>query len=344
MSGLRLRRLGTTGVEVSELGLGALTFGRETDEATSSRIVDIYAEAGGNLIDTADVYNDSEEVLGRILRGRRDDFVLATKVGLPTQGPNRVGASRVHLVRQCERSLRRLDTEWIDLYQVHVWDPVTPLDETVSALDDLVRSGKVRYVGVSNWAAWQIAKGLGVAALGQRQAFCSLSPQYSLLERDVERELMPLCLSEGLAVLPWSPLGGGVLSGKYRRDDPPPEGSRAARLSNSTASVQRRLADERSFTIVQAVQDVSDATGRSSAQVALNWLLDRPAVTAPIIGVRSLQQLENNLDAAGWRLDPEHRRRLDEVSAVTLGYPHDWNQVYGIRQGAKPAREISGVH
>jgi aryl-alcohol dehydrogenase-like predicted oxidoreductase len=343
MTGLRLRSFGRTGLQVSELGLGALTFGRETDEATSSRMVDVYADHGGNLADTADVYNDSEEVLGRILRGRRDRFVVATKVGLPGAGVNREGASRVHLVRQCEASLRRLGTEWIDLYQLHVWDPLTPLEETFSTLDSLVRSGKVRYVGVSNWAAWQIAKALGVAELRRLEPISSLSPQYNLAERDVERELVPLCLSENVAILPWSPLGGGVLTGKYRPGAPAPEGSRATRASNSTASMQRRLSDERTVAVVQAAQEVAEATGRSVAQVALNWLVDRPGVTAPVIGARTVEQLEQNLGATGWQLTDEQRQHLDAVSHVPLGYPYEWNDVYGIRQGAKPAREIAGV-
>jgi aryl-alcohol dehydrogenase-like predicted oxidoreductase len=343
---LTLRPLGRSGVLVSEFCLGALTFGRESDERTSGELLDIYLAEGGNLIDTADVYGDSEILLGRLLRSRRDDVLLASKAGLPygaDGGPNELGASRHHLRNRVERSLRRLGTDHLDLYQVHCWDPLTPLEQTLSTLDDLVRAGTVRYVGVSNFTGWQVAKAMGVARLGGWAPLVSVSPQYSLSERGAERDLLPACLDESLAVLPYSPLGGGLLSGKYLDQDTPPDESRGARLSASTASLRRRLGDERHRTVGAAVREVAAAIGRTPAQVALNWVLHRPGVTAPLLGARTPEQLRENLGAAGWQLETTHRLQLDEASAIELGYPHDWLEHYGIRQGAKPDREVTGV-
>src|SRR5207253_2408346 len=216
------RQLGSTGIRVSELCLGTMTFGREADEPTSRKLVDRFLETGGNFVDTADVYaeGESEEITGRALQGRRDDVVLTTKVRFPTgPGVNDVGASRRHIRMGIEASLRRLGTEWIDLYQIHCWDARTPLEETLSTLDDLVHEGKIRYAGASNYTAWQLAKSLGLAAGRGWDGFVSLQPEYSLITRDIERELLPLCREEGLAVLPWSPLAGGVLTWKYREGE-----------------------------------------------------------------------------------------------------------------------------
>lgn len=343
---LTLRPLGRSGVLVSEFCLGALTFGREADERVSAELLDIYLGEGGNLIDTADVYGESEILLGRLLGARRDEVLLASKAGLPygaAGGANELGASRLHLRSRVERSLRRLGTDHLDLYQVHCWDPLTPLEETLSTLDDLVHAGKVRYVGVSNFTGWQVSKAMGVARLGGWTPLVSVSPQYSLSERGAERDLLPACIDESLAVLPYSPLGGGLLSGKYLGSDAPPGETRAARLSASTASLRRRLSDERQHAVASAVREVASAVGRTPAQVALNWVLHRPGVTAPLLGARTPDQLRENLTAAGWRLDEEHRAQLDQVSAIELGYPHDWLEHYGIRQGAKPDREVTGV-
>ncbi|HEY3097122.1 MAG TPA: aldo/keto reductase, partial [Acidimicrobiia bacterium] len=219
---MEYRRLGSTGIRVSELCLGTMTFGKEADEPTSRELVDRFLAAGGNFVDTADVYNDgaSEKIVGRALGSRRGNVVLATKVRFPTgPGPDDRGASRRHIRMGIEASLRRLGTEWIDLYQIHCWDASTPIEETVSTLDDLVHEGKIRYAGASNYTAWQLAKSLGLAALRGWQPFVSLQPEYSLITRDIERELLPLCREEGLAVLPWSPLAGGVLTGKYREGE-----------------------------------------------------------------------------------------------------------------------------
>lgn len=322
---MEYRRLGETGLMVSELCLGCMTFGREADEEASGRLVSRFLEAGGNFIDTADVYADgvSEEITGRALKGVRDDVVLATKVRFPMGGgPNDVGLSRKHVIRGCEDSLRRLGTDYIDLYQVHCWDAATPLEETLSALSDLVRLGKVRYIGVSNFTAWQIMKGVSLGdALGLERFVC-LQPQYSLIERNIEREILPACLEEGLGVIPWSPLGGGFLSGKYRRDARPPEDSRIAGAEEWQEEYWDRRATERNWNTLDVVGSISEATGKSYAQISLNWLLRQPAVTAPILGVRTPEQLEDNLGATGWELDDDQVENLSEASAPEDTYPY----------------------
>jgi aryl-alcohol dehydrogenase-like predicted oxidoreductase len=318
-------QLGSTGTRVSELCLGTMTFGREADEATSREIVDGFLDAGGNFVDTADVYADgaSEEITGRALGARRDGVVLATKVRFPTGlGPNDRGASRAHIRMGIEASLRRLGTDWIDLYQIHCWDSSTPIEETVSTLDDLVREGKIRYAGASNYTAWQLAKSLGVAALHGWEPFVSLQPEYSLITRDIERELLPLCREEGLAVLPWSPLAGGVLTGKYREGEEFPEGTRGGDTEESIEFTYRL--HERAWNIVEAVRKVAEEAGRTPSQVALNWVASQPGVTAPIIGARTLTQLEDNLGAVGWQLEEEHRTALLWASAFPRGYPYDF--------------------
>ena len=330
---MELRRFGTTGIRVSELCLGAMTFGRESDEETSRAILDRYLDAGGNMVDTADVYSTggSEEVLGRALGSRRQHVVLATKCRFPMgDDPNAVGASRRHIMESVDASLRRLQTDWLDLYQIHCWDPETPLEETLSALDNLVHAGKVRYLGVSNYTGWQLAKALGMAERRGWERIASLQPQYSLIARDLELDLLPLCREDGLAVLPWSPLGGGVLTGKYKAGEAPPEGSRAGDGTPSARLMARRL-NERNHAIADAVGQVAEKAGRSRAQVALGWVLHRPGVTAPIIGARTLEQLDDNLAAAGWRLDDEHVTALDDASRLHYGYPHDFHRAVGVR-------------
>jgi aryl-alcohol dehydrogenase-like predicted oxidoreductase len=319
------RQLGSTGTRVSELCLGTMTFGREADEATSRDIVDRFLAAGGNFVDTADVYADgaSEEITGRALGGRRGDVVLATKVRFPTgPGPNDRGASRPHIRSGVEASLRRLGTEWIDLYQIHCWDSSTPIEETVSTLDDLVHEGKIRYAGASNYTAWQLAKSLGLAALHRWEPFVSLQPEYSLITRDIERELLPLCREEGLAVLPWSPLAGGVLTGKYREGEEFPTGTRGGDTEESIEFTYRL--HERAWGIVEAVGKVAEEAGKTPSQVALNWVASQPGVTAPIIGARNVAQLEDNLGAVGWQLEDAHRSALLWASAFPRGYPYDF--------------------
>jgi aryl-alcohol dehydrogenase-like predicted oxidoreductase len=248
---LGIRRLGSSGADVSELALGTLTFGRETDEDSSAKILHTYLGAGGNLLDTADAYGRSEEVLGPLLKGVRDELLIASKVGLPTRsGPNTEGTSRLRVNQQIERTLRRLDTDWIDVYYCHAWDPVTPLDETLSSLQNLVASGKVRYLGVSNWFAWQIAKALGRCELRQWESIAVVTAEYSLIARGVEREIVPMCLSEGIGIMPWGPIGGGVLTGKYREGEQAPTDSRGESRRNSSSTIQRRLANDRNRILV----------------------------------------------------------------------------------------------
>ena len=321
---MEYRRLGRTGLMVSELCLGTMTFNWGLDDGGSKKVVDRFVEAGGNFIDTADVYSDgiSEEFTGRALKGRRDEIVLATKVRFPMgQGPNDVGLSRKHITSGCEASLQRLGTDYIDLYQVHCWDEATPLEETLSALTDLVRSGKVRYIGVSNFMAWQIVKSLSVSDLNGFEKFVCLQPQFSLVERGIEDEVLPACISEGLGVIPWGPLGGGFLSGKYCRGERPPEGSRIAEATESMDEYWEKRAIERNWQVLDAVGAVSEETGKSYAQIALNWLLRQPGVTAPIIGARTTEQLEDNLGAAGWKLDDKHAQRLSGAAPPEQTYP-----------------------
>jgi aryl-alcohol dehydrogenase-like predicted oxidoreductase len=324
---MEIRLLGRTGLKITEFCLGAMIFGREIDEASARTILDRYVEAGGNFVDTADVYGGgaSEKIVGRWLQGRRDLIVLATKVRLAVSpNPNDVGASRRHIRAGVEASLRRLQTDWIDLYQLHCWDATTPLEETLSTLDDLVREGKVRYVGASNYTAWQLMKALGVGARHGWEPFVSLQPQYSLAVRDIERELLPLCRSEGLAVLPWSPLAGGLLSGKYKRGQETPEGTRARDTTPSAFHLRQRLEQERTLVIADAVSKIAADEGRSPAQVALNWVRSRPGVTAPILGVRTLAQLDDDLACLEWRLDDAQIAALEEATGFERGYPYDF--------------------
>lgn len=322
---MEYKRLGKTGLMVSELCLGTMTFGREMDEAESKKILNRYLEAGGNFVDTADVYEAgaSEEITGRAIKDVRDDLVLATKARFPMgDGPNDVGLSRKHIISGCEASLRRLGTDYIDLYQVHAWDAATPLEETLSALTDLVRSGKVRYIGVSNFTGWQLVKALYTSELKGLEKFVSMQPQYSLVERNIEYDLIPACVEEGVGVMPWGPLGGGFLSGKYRRDEKPPEDSRIAGASDELEEAWHKRAVERNWRTLDVVGEISEATGKSYAQISLNWLLRQPAIVAPIIGARRMDQLEDNLGAVGWALNEDQVQRLNEASALEDIYPH----------------------
>jgi len=322
---MKYRRLGDTGLMVSELCLGCMTFGRETEEEDSKGLVGRFLEAGGNFIDTADVYSKgvSEEITGKTIKEVRDEVVLATKVRFPMgDGPNEVGLSRKHIMQGCEDSLRRLGTDYIDLYQVHCWDSATPLEETLSALTDLVRAGKVRYIGVSNFTAWQLMRSLQLSEVHGFERFVCVQPQYSLVERNIEREILPVCLEEGLGVIPWSPLGGGFLSGKYSRDQEPPQGSRISEAVESMEEYWDRRATERNWRVLEVVGRISEETGKSYAQIALNWLLRQEGVTAPIIGARTMDQLEDNLGASGWELDEGQVAELSEASALEDVYPY----------------------
>jgi aryl-alcohol dehydrogenase-like predicted oxidoreductase len=302
-----------------------MTFGRELDEDGSRELIKRFVDAGGNFLDTADVYSQgsSEEITGRAIKRMRDDLVVATKVRFPMgEGPNDVGASRKHIMAGAEASLRRLDTDYIDLYQIHCWDALTPLEETLSALTDLVRQGKVRYLGVSNFTGWQIMKAMAVSDAHGFERFVTLQPQYSLVERNLEYELVPVCLDQGLGILPWGPLGGGFVSGKYRKGEQPPEGSRIADATSQMEESWERRATERNWRIIDVLGSIAEEADKSYSQVALNWLLNKPGVTAPILGARKLEQLEDNLGASGWRLDDKQMQRLDEVSELPALYPY----------------------
>jgi aryl-alcohol dehydrogenase-like predicted oxidoreductase len=323
------RYMGKTGLKVSELCLGAMTFGRETTEEISSQIMDRFLEAGGNFIDTADVYTRgaSETIVGCWLKDRpRDDLIIATKVRFPMgAGPNDVGLSRKHIMVGVEASLRRLGTDYIDLYQVHCWDQSTPLEETLSTLNSLVQSGKVRYVGASNYSGWQLQKAIDLSRRMGWEPFTCLQPQYNLLCRSTEWELLPVCAEEGLGVIPWSPLRGGWLSGKYRRGmTAPPQGTRVEIAEEQGWSESwSNYNTEQTWRVVDALVAVAEEAGKTPAQVAINWLLQRPGVTAPIIGARTIAQLESNLGASGWSLSDEQIDRLNQASEAPLLYPYE---------------------
>jgi aryl-alcohol dehydrogenase-like predicted oxidoreductase len=281
-------------------------------------------DAGVNLIDTADVYSDglSEEVVGKTLKGRRDRVLIATKARFAMgDGPNDAGLSRHHLIRACEASLRRLGTDYIDLFQVHEWDGHTPLEETLSALDHLVNSGKVRYIGCSNYAAWHIMKALGISERKNLQRFISQQIYYSLQARDAEYELVPVALDQGVGILVWSPLAGGLLSGKYRRGQDMPEGSRHLTDWNEPPVHD----EDQLYDIVDVLVEIAEARGVSAAQVALAWTLGRPGIATVVVGARTEEQLADNLGAADLTLEDDERARLDEVSAPRLMYPY-WHQ------------------
>lgn len=327
---MEYRFLGKTGMRVSELCLGAMTFGRETSEDISYQIMDRFVDAGGTFIDTADVYSQgvSEEIVGRWLKGKnRDDLVIATKVRFPMgEGPNDIGLSRKHILAGVEASLRRLGTDYIDLYQVHCWDPITPLEETLGTLNQLVQSGKVRYIGASNFAGWQLQKAVDLSRQMGWEPFSSLQPLYNLLDRELEWELVPVCQNEGLAILPWSPLRGGWLSGRYHRDMAgPPEGSRVETAEKEGWSeTWSKYATEHTWAVIDTLFAIAKELDKTPAQVALNWLLQRPGITAPIIGVRTMNHLEANLGASGWSLSEEQMARLNQASQKPLPYPHDF--------------------
>jgi aryl-alcohol dehydrogenase-like predicted oxidoreductase len=326
------RFLGHTGLRVSELCLGAMTFGRQNEatEEESHAMLDRFVAVGGNFIDTANVYSTgiSEEIVGRWLRRqRRDDLVIATKVRFPVgTGPNDLGLSRKHILSSVEASLKRLQTDYIDLYQVHCWDPATPLEETLSTLNDLVRRGTVRYLGVSNFNGWQLQRALDLSSEKGWERFVCLQPQYNLLCRSTEWELIPISTREGLGVIPWSPLRGGWLSGKFRRGmTAPPDDSRV-KLAEEKDWGEKWSAynNEPTWTVLDALHAVASKAGKTAAQVAINWLLRKPGVTAPIIGARSMPQLEANLGSSGWTLSEEQVRYLDDASALQPPYPYDF--------------------
>nr|PZN36954.1 MAG: aldo/keto reductase [Pseudomonadota bacterium] len=327
---MEFRRLGASGLKVPVLSFGTGTFGGKgplfgawgnTDAGEARRLVDICLEVGVNLFDTADVYSDgaSEEVLGQAIRGRRDKVLISTKTSLPMgEGPNDAGSSRSRLIRATEDALRRLGTDYIDLLQLHAFDAGTPVEEVLSTLDALVRAGKVRHVGVSNFAGWQLMKSLAVAERHGWPRYVAHQVYYSLVGRDYEWELMPLARDQGIGALVWSPLGWGRLTGKIRRGTPVPAGSRLT----ATADFGPPVPDELLYRVVDALEEVAAETGRTVPQVAINWLTTRPTVASVIIGARNEAQLRDNLGAVGWSLSAEQLAKLDAASRTTPPYPY----------------------
>jgi aryl-alcohol dehydrogenase-like predicted oxidoreductase len=329
---MEYRQLGKSGLKVPALSFGTGTFGGQgelfatwgnTDVAEARRLVDICLEAGLNLFDSADIYSGgaAESILGAAIKGRRDQVLISTKATFRFgDGPNNVGSSRFHLINAIDASLKRLGTDYIDLFQLHGFDASTPVEETLSTLDDMVRAGKIRYLGVSNFSGWHLMKSLAVADRHGWSRYVANQTYYSLIGRDYEEELMPLGLDQGVGAVVWSPLGWGRLTGKIRRGQPLPETSRL-RDNDFGPPVE----NERLFKVVDALDAVAAETGKSVSQIALNWLLQRPTVSTVVIGARNEQQLRQNLGAVGWSLGAEHVKALDEASATTPPYPY-WHQ------------------
>ena len=324
------RRLGASGLLVPALSFGAGTFGGrgelfgawgDTDAQQARRMVDVALEAGVTMFDTADVYSDgaSEEILGQAIRGRRDRVLLSTKASLPTgPGAAEAGSGRSRLITAVDTALRRLGTDYIDLFQLHAFDAATPVEEVHDTLADLVRAGKIRYLGASNFAGWQLMKSLAAADRGGHPRYVAHQVYYSLVGRDYEWELMPLGRDQGVGAMVWSPLGWGRLTGKIRRGQPLPAGSRLHRTAEAGPPVN----DELLYDVVDVLDELAAETGKSVPQIALNWLLSRPTVATVIVGARNEEQLRQNLGAIGWQLDAEQLARLDKVSAVTPPYPY----------------------
>ncbi len=330
MSTLEYRTLGRSGLKVSPLCLGAMNFGNDTfgcDEGTSLDIIAAYLDAGHNFIDTANVYSGtkSEVAVGKAVKGRRDSVVIATKAAGPLgPGPFESGTSRKALMKAVEDSLRRLDSDYIDLYQMHRYDLDTPLEETLSTLNDLVRQGKARYIGVSNWSASQIAEAARVTESRGWEPLISLQPQYSILARDIEVEIVPVCQKFGLGIISWSPLGGGMLTGKYGRGEEPPRDTRFGAPGPFQEIWRRRALRDRNYDIVDIVVDEAAKLGTTPVALSLAWNLRRPGVVAPIIGPKSVAQLEENLASLHVELPEQTVQRINEASEPRVPYPHDF--------------------
>jgi len=336
------RNLGGSGCSVSAFALGTMTFGEATDEDGAFAQLDTFIEAGGTLVDTADVYSGgvSETIIGKWLASRPDGVtdrvVLATKGRFPVSDePNGAGLSRRHLDKALTASLRRLSIDTIDLYQVHAWDPLTPIEETLSFLDGAVRAGKIRYIGLSNFTGWQVQKTVDIAEFGGLARPVTLQPQYNLLAREVEWEIVPACESAGLGLLPWSPLAGGILTGKYRRDAQPASG---ARLANDRyiPFMAPRTQEQRTWEVIDTLKAIADERGVLVSQVALAWLAGRPAVSSVILGARTLEQLDDNLGASELVLSDKENERLNLASQPSVDYP------YGGMALGQRRREIGG--
>jgi aryl-alcohol dehydrogenase-like predicted oxidoreductase len=341
---MEFRTLGRSGLKVPVLSYGTGTFGGSneffkawgaSDVAEATRLVDICLEGGVNLFDTADVYSDglSETILGKAIAGRRDDVLISTKATFRMgghDGPNDLGSSRYHLIRSCEASLKRLGTDYIDIYHLHGFDALTPVDEVMSTLNQLVVSGKVRYIACSNFSGWHLMKSLAVADKYGWARYVGHQVYYSLVGRDYEWELMPLALDQGVGALVWSPLGWGRLTGKIRRGKPLPAESRL----HKTAAQGPQMADEYLYKVVDALDAVAKETGKSVPQVALNWVVQRPSISTVIMGARNEEQLRQNLDAVGWNLSAEQIAKLDAASDMTPVYPYWHQRQFGERNPA----------
>ncbi len=339
---MKYRKLGSSGLLISEIALGTMIFGEGSERSASPEIstamIHQFLDAGGNHIDTANVYASgrSEEIVGEAIKGRRDQVVLATKVRFSMgEGKNDEGLSRYHILKSVEDSLRRLDVETIDLLYMHCWDPLTPVGESLRAFDDLVTTGKVRYIGVSNFKAWQLMKSLGLSDANRWARFVAAQYQYSLINRDIEDEFSDLCESEGVGITPWGPLGGGFLTGKYKEDQRPTDAKIEGRIAvmpddTEEAWVRRNIA--RNWNVLGVMEEISAAhAGTTISQIALAWLLRQKAVASVIVGARTPKQLEDNLGAANLDLSNDEIEKLNEVSALEKGYPYRFMQKYGAR-------------
>src|SRR5450631_288560 len=332
---MEFRQLGHSGLKVPALSFGTGTFGGGTDffrawgssdVAEASRLVDLCLEAGVNLFDTADVYSNglSEEILGKAIAGRRNDVLISTKATFRMgPGPNDLGSSRHHLIQGCEASLRRLNTDHIDIYHLHGFDALTAVEEVLSTLDNLVQSGKVRYIACSNFSGWHLMKSLSVSERYGWSKYIAHQAYYSILNRDFEWELMPLGIDQQIGTIVWSPLASGKLTGKYRRNQPYPKDARVAQ--GGSPVIGDPTDDERLYNIVDLLDELAKETGKSITQIAINWLLQRPTVANIIIGARNEEQLKQNLDAVGWNLTVDQVKRLDAVSDILPAYPY-WHQ------------------
>lgn len=318
---MNFKLLGKSGLAVSELCLGTMTFGNTTSEKDSIEMIDRFVDRGGNFLDTADVYvsGRSEEIVGKAIKNKRSDIVLATKVRMTTSSNiNGVGLSRKHIMDGVEASLKRLQTDYIDLYQVHVWDHATPIEETLRTLDDLVTSGKVRYIGCSNFFAWQLMKSLAYSDASRYVRFVSIQPQYSLVSRQMDREMLSLCLEEKVGIIPWAPIGGGFLTGRYTREEPK-EGRLTSKVGESAWTLR---SNDKNFEILDALLEAAKELDKSPAQVALRWLIQREGITSPIFGASKLEQFEDNIGAIGWEMPSEVWNRLEQISALPEDYPN----------------------
>lgn len=309
---MQFRKLGRSGLKVSAIGLGTNAFGKRADQDTSIRIIRHAMDQGVNFIDTANIYaqTESERIIGLALEGRRHEVVLATKAGLPRgKGPNERGSSRYHLQQELEDSLRRLKTDYVDLYQIHTFDPDTPLEETLRTLDDMVRSGKVRYIGASNYAAWELMKAIGISERLGLNRFVSTQISYSLADRTPEQEIVPLCLDQGVGIIPYFPLAGGILTGKYVSPDTAPEGSRAATDPNFSKYLQ-----EDNLALARAVGRLAEQAGTTPSALSLSWLLHQPVVSTVIVGATRVEQVTDNMQSLTVALEPHHLQELDTIS------------------------------